>query len=321
MMDRRAFASGLALALVGAPTIGRAQTTGRIPRVVVYATTPVWKDTIIARLSELGWVEGRSVVVEWRDPDSSAAMESDLRKWVELPVDVFVMGGPLRVRAVMKATQTIPIVGIDLESDPVASGFVKSLARPGTNVSGIWMDLPELAGKQLQFLREVVPTLRRVGIVWDDRVGAPQLAQARSAARASNISLHPVPLHTPAEAGDVMKRLLVERPQAIVVLTAPVVFSALSRLADLARQHRLPSISPFSTYPASGGLLAYGPDFPTMWRQTASYVDRVLRGAKIADLPVERPSKFVLGVSVKTAKAIGLSIPQPLLLRADEVIE
>jgi len=166
-----------------------------------------------------------------------------------------------------------------------------------------------------------VPTLRRVGIVWDDRVGAPQLAQARSAARASNISLHPVPLHTPAEAGDVMKRLLVERPQAIVVLTAPVVFSALSRLADLARQHRLPSISPFSTYPASGGLLAYGPDFPTMWRQTADYVDRILKGAQIADLPVERPSKFVLGVSVKTAKAIGLSIPQPLLLRADEVIE
>ena len=118
-----------------------------------------------------------------------------------------------------------------------------------------------------------------------------------------------------------MKRLLVERPQAIVLLTAPSVFTALSRLAALARQHRLPSISPFSTYPASGGLLTYGPDFPTMWRQMAGYVDRILKGAKIADLPVERPAKFVLGVSVQTAKALGVTIPQSLLLRADQVIE
>ena len=320
MMDRRAFVSGLAMGLVGAPTIGRAQTTARIPRVVVYAT-PVWTDTIIASLRELGWVEGRSVVVEWRDPDSGAAMESDLRKWVDWPVDAFIMGGPQRIHAAMKATHTIPIVGIDLESDPVASGFVKSLGRPGTNVSGVWMDMPELAGKQLQFLREVAPGLRRVGVVWDDRIGAPQFAQARSAAQALNISLHPVPLHTAAEVDDVMKRLVVEHPQAIVLLTAPVVFAALPRLATLARQYRLPSISPFSTYPASGGLLAYGPDFPTMWRQTAGYVDRILKGAKIADLPVERPSKFVLSVSVKTAKALGLTIPQSLLLRADEVIE
>jgi putative ABC transport system substrate-binding protein len=320
-VDRRTFVSGLAMALVGAPTSGRAQTMGRRPRVVVYATTPVWKDTIVARLRELGWVEGTSVVVERRDPESDAAMETDLRQWVRSPVQVFVMGGPLRIRAAMRATQTIPIVGIDLESDPVASGFVKSLARPGTNVSGIWMDLPELAGKQLQFLREVIPTLRRVGVVWDDRIGAPQLALAQSAARASNISLHPVPLHAPAEAADVMKRLLVERPEAVVLLTAPVVFSALPRLADLARQHRLPSISPFSTYPASGGLLAYGPDFPTMWRQTASYVDRVLKGAKIADLPVERPSKFVLGVNLKAAKALGLEIPPLVLARADQIIE
>ena len=320
-MDRRTFVSGLAMALVGAPTSGRAQTTGRPPRVVLYTTTPVWKDTIVARLRELGWVEGTSVVVEWRDPESDAALETDLRQWVRSPVEVFVMGGPLRIRAAMKATRSIPIVGIDLESDPVASGFVKSLARPGMNVSGIWMDLPELAGKQLQFLREVLPTLRRVGIVWDDRIGAPQLAQARAAARASNVTLHPVPLHTTAEADDVIKRLLRERPQAIVLLTAPVVFSALPRFADLARQHRLPSISPFSTYPSSGGLLAYGPDFPTMWRQTADYVDRILKGAQIADLPVERPSKFVLGVSVKTAKALGLTIPLSLLARADQVIE
>jgi putative ABC transport system substrate-binding protein len=118
-----------------------------------------------------------------------------------------------------------------------------------------------------------------------------------------------------------MKGLLRERPQALVLLTAPVVFSALPRLADLARQHRLPSISPFSTYPLSGGLIAYGPDFPTMWRQTADYVDRILKGAQVANLPVERPTKFVLGVNVKTAKALGLTTPPALLQRADQVIE
>ena len=319
-MHRRAFVSGLATALIVGPTIARAQTTGRLPRVVMYSGTTVWKETV-AGLAELGWVQDRGIVVEWRDPQGDAATEADLRKWVEQAVDVFVMGGPLRIRAAMTATRTIPIVGIDLESDPVASGFVKSLARPGTNVSGVWMDLPELAGKQLQFLREVVPALRRVGVVWDDRIGKLQLAQAQSAARASNISLYPVSLHGLTEADDAMKRLLVERPQAIVLLTAPSVFTALSRLAALARQHRLPSISPFSTYPASGGLLTYGPDFPTMWRQMAGYVDRILKGAKIADLPVERPAKFVLGVSVQTAKALGVTIPQSLLLRADQVIE
>jgi putative ABC transport system substrate-binding protein len=319
VIDRRGFVSGLATALVGVPAIGRAQTNSRMPRVVVYSSTPVWK-AALTRLGELGWVEGRNIVVEQRNPDDDA-MEADVRKWVDPPVDAFIIGGPLRIRAAMKATQTIPIVGIDLESDPVASGFVKSLARPGTNVSGIWMDMPEVAGKQIQFLRETVPTLRRVGVVWDDRIGAPQLGQARAAAQASNVSLHPVALHAPGEADDVTKRLLAERPQAVLLLTAPVVFAALDRLAALMRQHRLPSISPFSTYPASGGLLAYGPDFPAMWRQMASYVDRILKGAKISDLPVERPSKFVLGVSVATAKTIGLTIPQSLLQRADQVIE
>jgi len=144
------------------------------------------------------------------------------------------------------------------------------------------MDLPELTGKQLQYLREAVPRLSRVGVVWDDRIAKAPFAEAEATARALSISLHPVPLHRRAEADDVMKRLLVEHPQAILLLTAPVVFTALSRLAELARQNRLPSICPFSTYPASGGLLAYGPDFPTMWRQTASYVDRILKGPRSA---------------------------------------
>ena len=237
------------------------------------------------------------------------------------PVDALIMGGPQLIRAGMTATKTIPIIGIDLETDPVKAGFVKTLARPGGNVTGIWMDLPEIAGKQIEFLREVVPGLSRLGVVWDDQVGQPQLVEAKSAARAVNVSLYPSTLRQAADIDDVMKRLLAERVQAVVALTSPVVFRTLSRLADLTRYNRLPSISPFSTYPAAGGLMAYGPDFPTMWIQVAHYVDRVLKGARAGELPVERPSKFSLIVNLQTAKALGLTIPPSLLARADQVIE
>jgi putative ABC transport system substrate-binding protein len=277
----------------------------------------------MAGLRDRGWIEGQNIVIDWRPSGASegTVFQTELQEVVGRPVEVLLIGNPHRIRAAMNVTKTIPIVGIDLESDPVASGFVKSLARPGANVSGIWMDLPELAGKQLQFLREIVPTLRRVGVVWDDRIGGPQFSQAQAAARVSHIRLHAVTLHHSAEADDAVKRLLVERPQAILLLTAPAIFQALPRIAELVRQRRLPSICPFSTYPASGGLIAYGPDFLALWRQTASYVDRILKGAKIGDLPVERPSKFVLIINLKTAKALGLTIPPSLLLRADQVIE
>jgi len=317
MIGRRQVLTALTTALLGVPRHVWAQ---RVPRVVLYGTAPAWQEIVSSALRDLGWVDG-SIVVEWRNPGPGAELEKDLRDTVGRYVDVFIMGGPDRIRAAMKATRKIPIVGIDLESDPVATGFVHSLARPGGNVSGVWMDLPELTGKQLQYLRETVPKLSRIGVIWDERVGKAPYAEAETVARALNISLHPVPLHSSGEADDVMKRLLVERPQAILLITAPVVFSSLSRVAELARQNRLPSICPFSTYPASGGLLAYGPDFPTMWRQTASYVNRILKGAKVGDLPVERPSKFVLIINLKTAKALGLTIPPSLLLRADQVIE
>jgi putative tryptophan/tyrosine transport system substrate-binding protein len=215
----------------------------------------------------------------------------------------------------MRATTTIPIIGLDLESDPVADGFVRTLARPGGNVTGIWMDIPEIAGKQIQFIREVVPSLNRLGVVWDDQIARPQFTELQAVSRTANISLFPAAVRRSTEIDGVLKRLVAERPQAIVVLTAPVIF------AELAVQSRLPSISPFSPYPESGGLMAYGPDFKAMWHQLAVYVDRVLRGARAGDIPVERPSKFSLIINLKTAKALGLTIPPLLLARADQVIE
>jgi putative ABC transport system substrate-binding protein len=316
-MDRRRF---LLTSLAGALAVPRELMAqpARVPRVAAYVSALV-RDGLADALRKHGWVVGRSLVVDWRGEEGSEArMTEHLAKD---PADVLVAGGPHRIRAAMRATTTIPIIGLDLESDPVAQGFVQTLARPGRNVTGIWMDLPEIAGKQIQFLREVVPSLNRLGIIWEDRIGQAQFAELQAVSRTAGIKLLPAVLHVTTEIDDVMKRLVAERPQAIAILTAPVVFLSLRRIAELAIQSRVPSISPFSPYPGWGGLMAYGPDFPAMWRQLGSYVDRVLRGARAGELPVERPSKFSLIINLKTAKALGLTIPPSLLARADQVIE
>jgi len=316
MIARRHVLVGIAAALA-MPRASRAQPATSVRRILLYASER-WRQVILSTLRERGWVEGRNISVEQHgEEDSHAHVGEHLTKG---PVDVLVVGGPHLIRAGMRATKTIPIIAMDLESDPVKAGFVKTLARPGGNVTGIWMDLPEITGKQIQFLREVLPGLSRLGVVWDDQIGQLQLVEAQSAARAVNVSLHPWALRQAADIDVVVKHLLAERVQAILALTAPVVFRTQARLAELARQNRLPSISPFSTYPAAGGLIAYGPDFPAMWVQLAHYVDRILKGASPGDLPVERPSKFSLIVNLKTAKDLAITLPQSLVLRADEVI-
>jgi putative tryptophan/tyrosine transport system substrate-binding protein len=315
---RRGLLVGMAAALA-APRGAPAQPTERTARVGIYTTAPSWRDSIAGVLRDRGWIEGRSIAFEWHGAENShTRLGEDVAR---MPPDVLVLGGPLRIREAMRVTTTIPIIGLDLESDPVTSGFVKTLARPGGNVSGLWMDLPEIAGKQIQFLREVIPNLNRLGVVWDDRIGKPQFDQVQAVCRGTKTSVHAAPVHGVADIDGAMKRLLTERPQAIVLLTSPVISNGLARIAELALESRLPSISPFSTFPGFGGLMAYGPDFPSMWRQLAGYVDRVLRGAKVGDLPVERPAKFTLVVNLKTAKVLGLTLPQALILRADEVIQ
>jgi putative tryptophan/tyrosine transport system substrate-binding protein len=317
-ISRRAFLVGTS-AVLGAPRPTHAQTSGRTPHIVAYTAAESTRDSIIDGLRERGWVVGRNVTFEWFSAEGAEARIGE--NLAKTSTDVLVMGGPPRIRAEMLATTTVPIVGIDLESDPVTSGFVKTLARPGGNVSGIWMDLPEIAGKQIQFLREVLPTFTRLGVLCDDRINQLQLEAATTGGRTLGVKLHPAALHAAGEIDAVMKRLLGERLQALLLMTSPVVFRVMARVAELSRESRLPSICPFSSYPGAGGLMAYGPDFPSMWRQLGGYIDRVLKGAKIGDLPVERPSKFTLGVNLKTARALGLTLPQPLILRADEVIQ
>jgi putative tryptophan/tyrosine transport system substrate-binding protein len=318
MIARRDVLVAVAAALT-APRSALAQPPGRLPHIAAYTAAESTRDSIVDGLRERGWVVGRSITFEWYSAEGAEARIGE--NLAKTPTDVLVMGGPPRIQAAMLATTTVPIVGIDLESDPVASGFVKTLARPGGNVSGIWMDVPEIAGKQIQFLREVLPTFTRLGVLWDDRINALQLDSAVTASRALGIRVHPAALRAAGEIDTVMKRLLAERPQALLLMTSPVVFRVLGRVGEVCRQSRLPSMCPFSGYPGAGGLMAYGPDFPSMWRQLGGYVDRVLRGARIGDLPVERPSKFTLVLNVKSAKTLGLTLPQPLVLRADEVIQ
>jgi putative ABC transport system substrate-binding protein len=316
MPTRRDVLLGLGAALA-VPRRVTAQPATRAHRITVYLGAPVI-DALVDALRERGWIEGANLVVDRQSAEGSEGRVGE--QLARFKPDLIVAGAPHRIRAAMHATTTIPVVGIDLEADPVASGFVKTLARPGGNVTGIWMDLPELAGKQIQFLREVLPSLQRLGVVWDDRIGQLQFAAIETISRRIGITLASVPLRQTIEIEGVLKRLVAERPQAVLLLTAPVVFLSLGRIAETTARSRLPSISPFSPYPGAGGLMAYGPDFPAMWRQLGSYVDRVLRGARPGDLPVERPSKFSLIVNRKTARDIGLSLPESLILRADEVI-
>jgi putative ABC transport system substrate-binding protein len=272
------------------------------------------RDTVIAALRDLGWIDGRNVTIDvrWRD--------EEIEDLVRLKVDVLFLTNPIRLQIGSRLTQTIPIVGQDLETDPIASGYAQSLARPGKNITGIFLDIPEIAGKQLQFLQEVVPDLRHVGVLWDDRIDVPFRAM-ETAARRAGISVQSVVVRDSSQIDSAIGRLVEGRPQAVLALTAPSIFLAQGRIAELALLHRLPSICGFTTFSTFGGLMAYGPDFYGTLRQAAGYIDRILKGAKPGDLPIERPTKFQLTFNLKTAKALGLTVPTSLLLRADQVIE
>lgn len=315
MTSRRTLVVGLAAAFA-APLLAAAQPSNKPRRVGVAYTDEQLYETFAAGLRDLGWVDGQNVVIVRRQGQETAVDEL-----IRLAPDVIFVPTPLRIKFAIQRTKTIPLVGYDLESDPVASGFVKSLARPGGNVTGIWLDLPELAGKLIQLLKEVVPRLTLVAVLWDDRIGGPQFTAMQAAARTAGIRVHAVALHEPREVGAAMQRVLGERPQGLLLLTSPSIYHSLPRIAELALRGRLPSISLFSPYPDAGGLMAYGPNHLDNYRLAARIVDRILRGNQPADVPVERPSKCEFVVNLKTARALKIPIPPSVLSRADRVME
>jgi putative ABC transport system substrate-binding protein len=322
-VDRRTFVAGT-VAFLAAPLAGEAQQAGKVVRIGVLRTDSgtVNIDRLREGLRDLGWVEGRDYVLEARWAEGRLerlpALAADL---VRLKVDVIVTHGPPAIRAAMAATRTIPIV-MGRMDDADAHGFVQSLARPGGNVTGLSFQSGDLAGKWLELLREAVPRLSRVAVLWDSTGTRHQVETLETAARALSLHPHVLEVQTPRDYEKAFEAARTHHDQGVVILASPVLSDEVRRLADMAARSRLPSVYYLRAFAEAGGLLAYGPgesDFT--WRRAAFFVDKILKGAKPADLPVEQPTKFVLVINLKTAKALGLTIPQSVLMRADEVIQ
>ena len=299
------------------------QQAGKQPRIGIISVEPgELTEAFSQGLREDGYVDGQNIILDTRYYHGSLErIDEFARELVALKCSVIVAGSPYAIRAVLKETNTIPTVGIDLESDPVANGWVKSLARPGSNLTGLFLDIPELGGKQIEFLRNVVPTLTRLAALWDPTIGTLQFNAIETAARSSGVTLESFPIRTAEEINDAVERAAQRRVDGMIVLTSPLIFNQRSQIADLALKARLPTINGFNLYPKVGGLMAYGPNFPSIFKRAASYVDRILSGVNPGELPIERPTKFELVINLKTAKALGLQVPWQLQQLADEVIE
>ena len=281
-----------------------------------------WTAAFVQRLNELGWVEGRTVAIEYRWAEGqferSPGLIADL---VRLNVDVIVTHGTTNIVAAKRATSTIPIV-FALAGDPVANQLVSSLSRPGGNITGLSMQQPELAGKRLAIMREIVPNFRRLAMLVDveNSQVAVEMTELRTAARGLDLDMQLVEIRR-ADAIVGAIEALKGRADVLYVPTVPTFHTARSRIAAAAIDARLATIHSAAESVTAGGLVAYGPDFGDLFRRSAEYVDRILRGAKPATLPVEQPTKFDLAINLKTAKALGLVIPLALLALADQVIE
>jgi putative tryptophan/tyrosine transport system substrate-binding protein len=305
-----------------------AQQTGKVARIGYLGASSA--SAISARieafrqgLRELGYVEGKNIVIEWRYAegkfDRLPALAADL---VRLKVDVIVTGGGQATRAAKQATATIPIV-MAIDDDPVGSGFVASLAQPGGNITGLSTLAQEISGKQLELLKEIVPKLSRVAVLGGDvtRPGTPQaLREINVAAGAFGAQVQYLEVRGPKDIETAFRAASKERADAVLVLPSPVVFSQRRQVADLAVKSRLPVIYPRPEYVEDGGLVFYGASITDLHRRAAVYVDKILKGAKPANLPVEQPIKFEFIINLKAAKQIGLTIPPNVLARADKVI-
>lgn len=259
------------------------------------------------------------------EPRSAAAEPGRLpelaAELVRARVDVILAIAPASVRAARNATSAIPIVVTDLETDPIASGLLGSLGRPGGNVTGIFLDAPEISGKWLQLLQEAVPGLRRVAVLWDPTTGPAQAAAAESAANELQLALHRIEANRPADFGAALGAAAGAGAEALLVLSSPLFGTEAPRIAELALQHRLPAIMLFPAFARSGGLLSYGPDNLDLLRQAGALVGKVLNGAAPATLPAERPIRFRLLANQNTARILGLALPQSILVSADEIIQ
>ena len=329
-MDRRDTVLAL-LALGAAPLAAEAQQAAKVARIGYLspnlAASPHLRDAFLQGLRDLGYVEGRNVVIEYRDAEGKLERLPTLAaELVALKVDVLFAGGGSRAAVAAKqATRTVPIVFTGV-GDPVESGLVTSLARPGGNVTGLSSLGPELVGKRLELLKQAVPGVSRVAVLWQpgalpERTEKDILKEIEVAARALGVRPQFVEARGPADIDRAFSDMTRARAGALTVLPSNMFHREHRRLVDLAAKNGLPAVYPWRDYVDAGGLMSYGPNLADNLRRAATYVDKILKGAKPGDLPVEQPTKFELVINLKTAKAVGLTIPQSVLGRADEVIQ
>ena len=324
-MQRREFITLLSSAAVAWPIVAHAQKPAKLPTIGFLGTSRSswgsWTGAFVERLRELGWIEGHTVAIEYRWAEGRGErFAENAAEFVRLKVDVIVTAGGA-VLATRQATSVIPIV-FALALDPVGDGLVASLARPGGNITGLSLQGPELAGKRLGLLREVLPGLRRLAILAEVGYPAAVLEMRVAQTTARSLGLEVVTLEI-RQAEDIAPAFEAHKgdADALYVGSSPLTITNQLRINTLALAARLPTIYSVKENLEAGGLMSYGPNNSDLFRRAAEYVDKILRGAKPGDLPVEQPTKFELVINLKTAKTLGLTIPESFLLRADEVIE
>jgi len=330
-MNRRTFLCGLTLGTFWVPFSAEAQQAGKMPLVGYLSAlsrsgpqVQRYLDAFRQELRGLGYVEGQTIAIEYRWAEGEVErLTGRAAELVRLKVDVIVASGGVPVaQAAQRATKAIPII-MTGPGDPVEAGLVASLARPGGNITGLAIISHELVGKELELLREVVPKVSRVAVLWNptNPGNTPQLRAAEASARTLGVRLQPLEVRGPGEIDPAFTTMTRERVGALLVLLDSMLLAQRERIADLAAKNRLPAVYGLRLHVEAGGLMAYAANQLDVSRRVASYVDRILKGAKPTDLPVEQPTKFELVINMKTAKAVGLRIPQSILVRADEIIE
>jgi putative ABC transport system substrate-binding protein len=303
-----------------------AQQQGKVPRIGILtpaseASTPLW-EAFRQGLRDLGYVEGKTILLEYRfAAGKNEGLPELAAELVRLKVDIIVADGGVATRAVKAATETIPIVMTSV-GDPVRRGLVASLAQPGGNVTGLSVMSSELSGKRLELLKETLPHVSRVAVLWNagNLNRLDQLPEIEGTARVVGIQLSPLEMRHPDELDSVFAAMIRKGTEALITLTDATLWNHRQRVVELAAQHQLPAMFPEREFAEAGGLMAYGPSVPDNFRQAATYVDKILKGAQPANLPVEQPVKFELVINLKTAKALGLTIPPSILFQATEVI-
>jgi len=323
-IERRKFLATLGGAAAW-PLAARAQQAGKIHKVGYLSPSlpSVYSPLLFDDLRELGWFEGKNVTFEYRFAENRLERLPELAaELVRLNVDVIVAVGTLGPLAAKRATTTIPIVMLSA-GDPLGTGLVDSLARPGGNVTGMSLMVPDLGGKRLELLKELLPRLSRVAVLWNAANPYPAIVfkETQAAGRKLGIEVHSLEVRGPDDLDGAFAAARLQHPDALISVEDPLTFTYRKRIADFAVAEQLPSLHGFSEEVKAGALISYGANQPDLIRRAAGYVDKILKGAKPADLPVQQPTKFEMVINLKTAKALGLDLPPSLLTRADEVIE